>query len=581
MRTTLLPAAAALAALLAALAPSRATAGGWLLRVGGEYAQSDTWAADSGAKTTTPRLDLDLGLNAGGNVGAPGLVDWNADGQYRRTAVDGNASVQQRYSYGLHTTLFGNPSGPASLSGFASRRDDSFSTEGASAGSVVGNSYGGGLTIRGTGARPSIVSNYSYSKDDSNSLGLGVTERTLQSVMAQAAFGASAFSYNTTYRGSFSDGTFVTDNYADHRIELNADATVAPATKLRFNNLFYVRDTSELSAINARQESESAAATLVHTPSDGLQHVGGYSYSRATQHTTTQDVERLDHHLSYSVGGRLPAPEWSLRGSVDASLDESRLNTTVTRTQSQSVTGFVAWRRAGAGSSVELHGGPTVGVLEPEVGGARLGYGATTGVVHSRDASVHTSLAYEVGFNKNIGPDEGWTLTQGATGTADMRVGLASLAASLQLTAERRQTPLFGATGSRAVTGNAIWRLRTTDVTAQLGYQDGTTGRVPGGTGGDGLFIAPAFDSRTAFVLLGAGTSLGRINTRARVRWSTTDLPDRPSFNETQLSGSIDYAYGALRVGIEDTYVVTDVYGGQFRVNQFLVKAYRVFGSRF
>lgn len=588
MRTTL-PAAAVrpglaplLAVLLAAaLAPSRAAAGGWRLQAGGEYAQNDTWAADTGAKTTTPRLDIDLGLNAGGAVVAPGFLDWGVDGTYRRTAVNGSGDVQNRLSYGLHSTLFGDPRGPATLSAFASRRDERFSTEGASAGSTVGNSFGGGLNVRGSGSRPSLVGQYSWSKDDSNSIALGKNDRTLQSLLAQTAFGASTFSYSTSYRGSFSDGTFETDKYADHRVDLNADATVAPATKLRFSNLYYFRDTSAITAINARQEMESATATLVRAPSDGLLHSGTYSYSRATQRTTGLDVERLSHHLGYSVGGKLPAPEWSLRATADASFDENRENAAVQRTQSQSLTGLLAWRRSGEGSIVELHGGPTVGVFEPDGGGARMGYGATTGVLQSRTASVRTSLSYDVGFDKDVGSDQGWSFRQWATGSADMRVGLSSLQGSLQVTAERRQTTLFGSTGSRSVTGTGTWRLRQTDVTAQLGYQDGTSGRIPGGSSGDGLFIAPAYDSRTAYAQLGAGTILGRFVARARVRFGSTDLPDRPAYNETQLYGSLDYSYGALRIGLEDTYVVTDVYGGQYRVNQFLVRAYRVFGSRF
>jgi hypothetical protein len=582
MRTTL-PAAAALAALLAALTPSQAGAGEWLLRVGSEYAQSDTWAVDSGAKTTTPRLDVDLGLNAAGALGAPGVVDWGLVSQYRRTAVDGNASVQDRLSYGLNTTLFGRAGSPLSLTGFATRRDESYSTEGASAGSLLGSSYGGGLLLRGSASRPVLAGQYTYSESDSKSVALGQTHQAVQNVTAQTGFGASTFSYSANYRGAFSDGNFETDKYADHRIELNADAAVADETRLSLANVFYRRDTNALTALNARQESDGTTATVIRAPADGrgLQQVGSYSYSRAMQRTTAQDLERLAHQVSYSLAGRLPAPDWSLRTSVAASVDEARLNGAISRSQAQSLTGILTWRRAADRSVVELHGGPSVGVMEPHGADARLGYGARTGVLHSRNASVRTSLAYDITFNKDLGSEQGWLLLQTATSTADMRVGLATLQGILQLSADRRESPLFGATGSRSVTGTAAWRMRTTAVNAQLGYQDGASGRVPGGSAGDGLFIAPAYDSHTAFAHLGAGTTLGRFLTSARVRFSSTDLPDRPAFTETQVYASVDYGYGALRIGIEDTYVVTDVYGGRFRTNQFLVRAYRIFGSRF
>jgi hypothetical protein len=584
MRTTLsLATALALLALLTLLAPSRAAAtGGWTLRTGAEYGQADTWAVGSGAKTTTPRLDLDLGLNAAGALVGPGVVDWGLASQYRRTAVDGNASVQDRLSYGLNTTLFGSAGSPLSLSGFATRHDDSFSTEGAAAGSLLGVSYGGGFNVRGSASRPVLAGQYSYTHDDSNTVALGQTSRALQTVAAQTGFGASTFSYNASYSGAFSDGSFETDKYADHRIELNADAGVATDTRLRLSNVFYRRDTSALTALNARQESDATSASVINAPPDGhgLQHVGSYSYSRAMQRTTAQDVERLAHQVSYSLAGRLPAPEWSLRGTASANVDETRLNAVVSRSQGQSLAGVLTWRRSVERSVVELHGGPLVGVLEPESGPARLGYGASTGVVHSRNASVRTSLSYDVAFNHDVGVDQGSSLIQTAAGSADMRAGLATLHGSLQLGADRRQSPLFGATGSRSVTGTAAWRMRTTAVSAQLGYQDGTSGRV-GSIGGDGLFIAPAYDSRTAYAHLGAGTTLGRFVTNARIRFSSTDLPDRPRYSETQLYASVDYAYGALRIGLEDTYVVTDVYGGRFRTNQFLVRAYRIFGSRF
>lgn len=575
MRTTL-PLAAALAALLAAPAPARA-AGGYVLRAGAEYQQSDTWAV-SGERSSIPRLDVDLGLNAGGSLGGPGLVDWNTDAQYRRTAVNGDDAVQDRISYGLRSTFFSAPASPAFLSVFASRRDESYSTEGAAAGSVEGNSFGGGLTLRGSGSHPFLSGTYAYAKDDLDSIALGRSSRALQVVQATTGFGASAFSYQASYRGNFSDGTFETDRFADHRIDANADATLAPATRLRLSTLYFTRDTSTLSAISARQEAESVTASVLRTPADGLQQTGGYAYSRGTQVTAASDVERIQHSLNYSAGGQLPAPEWSLRVGGNATFDEDRLGAAVSRSASQSLSAFLAWRRSQAGSSVELHGGPSVGALEPDSGAARFGYGATAGVSHSRSASVQTSFGYDATFNSNIS-DEGWSLVQSANGSALMRLGLASLQGSLQLSDERRQTPLFGASGSRALTALGAWRLRVTDVTLQLGYQDGTSGRLPSGS--DGLFIAPNYDSRTAYAQLSAGTTFARFNGRLRARFSSTDLPDRPAFNETQLAGSLDYAYGALRIAVEDTYVVTEVFGGQHRVNQLMVRAYRVFGSRF
>lgn len=578
MRTTLHLLVAVLA--LAALAPARAAAtGGWQLRAGAEYAQSDTWAP-SGEHDKLPRLQLDLGLVAGGAIVAPGIVDWNATAAYQRAAVNGNDSVQDRLSYGLRSTLLGSPSGPLTLTGYATRRDDQFSTEGASAGSLLGRGYGGDFVLRGGGAKPSLTGRYDYAKDDADSLALGKTERSIQSVGAATVFGSSAFSYNASYRGAFSDGTFETDRYDDHRIDVNASSNVAADTSVRLGSSFYTRTTPQLTAINARQEAESIQASVIRSPLGGLQQSGTYTYGRSLQQTLGTDLERVQHRASYAAGGQLPNPEWALRGSLDGGYEEDRRGTEIARNASQSGTVAVTWRRASADSSTDVGAGPSIGVNEPDHGDAQLGWGAFASVAHSRSGSIQTSFGYSAGFTDNVGPEQGWAFRQAVNGNLGMRMGLASLQATLQGAAERRQSALYGAAASRSLTGIGLWRLRKTDVQLAVGYQDGTAGSLTSGAA-DALFIAPAYDSRSAYAQGTVTTALSVFVASGRVRYTSTSLPDRPAYSETQVGGAVDYAYGALRIGISDTYVVTDVYGGQLRVNQFLVRAYRAFGSRF
>ena len=577
MRTRSHTLAVALLALTLAPLPAAAQ---WTLRAGTEYDRTDTWANQTQA--SIPRLDLDLGLDARGAIAAPGVLDWDANAQWRRTAVDGNADVQNRLAYALRATAFAESGSPLTFGAHARRRDESFTTEGIAAGSLVENAYGGDFLLRADGTHPWLSGTYGYTKSDQDTIAFGKTDRTLQSVTASTGFGGPSFTYNAGYAGNFSEGTFAYDRFNDHRVDADADATMGPRTHLRISEIYYLREPTTSGNVNPQQELNNLRATVNHTSTGGTSHWVTYSYAHATQSTPASDVERTQHSLGYSAGGDLPFPEWSIRAGATAIYDQNQLGTSNTWDAGQQAFALVTWTRNSPGTSVSLRGGPTLGVIEPQNHDAQVAYGATVGVIHSRTAAATTSLSYDLSYDQNLGATRGWGFRQQASGSADMHIGLGVLRGSLIASADRRETDLFGATASRTLAATASFRVRVSELLFQAGRQDGTLGALPSNSLGDGIFVAPAFNSHSWYVILGGNSQLTRyLTVRGHLRHTSTDVPDRPVLNEEEAQAALDLGYGALRIALEETYVITEVPGGQVRTNQVFLRAYRTFGSRF
>ena len=334
--------------------------------------------------------------------------------------------------------------------------------------------------------------------------------------------------------------------------------------------------------MNPRQELNNFRATVNHTSSGGTAYSTTYGYAHATQATPTTDIERTQHSLGYTMGGDLPFPEWSIRAGASAAYNQNQVGTTNTWDAGQQVFALLTWTRTHPGASVSIHGGPTVGVLEPQGLNAQVAYGATAGVIHTRTAAATTSLSYDISYDQNLGATRGWGFRQQASGSADMHLGLGVLRGTLLASADRRETDLFGATASRTLAATASFRVRVSELLLQAGRQDGTLGALPSNSLGDGIFVAPAFNSHSWYVVLGGNTQLTRyLTARGRLRHTSTDQPDRPVLNEDEAQAALDLGYGALRIALEETYVITEVPGGQVRVNQVFLRAYRTFGSRF
>jgi hypothetical protein len=293
-------------------------------------------------------------------------------------------------------------------------------------------------------------------------------------------------------------------------------------------------------------------------------------------------VERALHRLSYGVSRDLPSPEWKVRGTLALSLSDDRVGTTSERTVGQALTTTLFWRRTRGDGYFEVRGGPLVGALEPAHGDPEVGYGGTAGVTALRSSTANTQLTYDVTYARNMPGARGWAFSQAAMGSADLRLGVGILRGTLQATGERRESVLLGPGASRSASAQASYLVRRSEVAAQAGLQDGFSAIPSREVTGDGLFIGPAYDSHSWFAALTASTRPWTyVLLRGRLRHTVRDLPDRPALSESEAFAAVELTYGALRLALEETYVISEIPTGTVRLNQVFIKAYRAFGSRF
>jgi hypothetical protein len=568
------------AAALAAALGGRADALTWAGLAGVDYQRLDT-ASPTGT-AAFPRLDVNLALDASGFT--PDVVTWTAGVGYRRITVSqsGLGDVRDEITYQLRSSVFTNPRSAVSVDVNALRSTQNESTEGVSATHYLVNSYGGEVRLNAM-ERPFLTAGYSFAGSTSDNPLLGTIERDIHTVTGTIGHGSSSYTYRGSYRLNRSEGTYPLDRYDDHRVDVLADALVSQDSKLSLNDTYYVRLPRDEIVPTPRIETNQLLASYRanHGPLDA--ETATYSYARGVRtFAGTPDVERATHSLALMADRGLGAPEWRVRGSLQLSYDDDRIGGVPERTEGESLTVLAFWRREAAGGSrTELHAGPTVGLLQGPGSGSRTGYGGTGGGYVNREVgAVQTFASYDFTYGRDVNAEPGWTMTQTALGSASGRLALGTLRGSLQLVAQRRDSPIFGGSASRTVNVMSTYGWRTHELSLQATLQDGADGTVQGVK--DGLFLPPAYDSRQRSVLLGAATSPWPfLAMRARVRYALTDLPDRPSLDEKEVFGAIEYLYGALRIGIEDRYVIAAAPGGQTRFNQVFVRAYRAFGSRF
>jgi hypothetical protein len=551
----------------------------WTGQVGVDYQRLDTETVSGNA--SNPRLDLNLNLDATGIT--PDVVSWSAGVGYRRlaTSQDRVDAVRDDVTYQLRSSLFTHPRSAVSVDLSALRSNQSDASEGVSATQYHVTTYGGELRLNAI-ERPFLTAGYMFSGSTSENPLLGTVDRNVQTFAGSMGHGASSYTYRGSYRLNRSDGTFALDNYDDHRVDLLADARISDGAKLSLSDTYYLRAPRDETTPSPRSESNQLLASVRTFDATRDAQMLNYGYGRAVRtFAGSPDIERTAHTLGYVLDRGLPAPEFRLRGTVQLSYVDDRIGGVPQRTGGESLTVVSFWTRERGGSRTELHAGPTVALLHPGDGATRTGYGGTAGGYANREVgAVQTFASYDISYASDVNAEAGWTLNQTAMGTASGRLALGTLRGSLQLTAQRRESPLFGGSAARAITLLTSYGWATHELSLQASVQDGADGSVQGAK--DGLFLPPGYDSRLRSAVFGATTAPWPFLTlRARARYGLTELPDRPSLDEKELFAAIEYVYGSLRIALEDRYVIAGTEVGQTRFNQVFVRAYRAFGTRY
>lgn len=596
MRTRAHRAAAALAAAATLLAPAAAAAFRWEGRLGLEYRNDAQWVRTQ-PRADAARLDVDTALSLRGAFPRPGVFDWEASGGYRAVRADSDTAGRDdhdRLIYGVRTTVFGNPRSPFTASAFARRTVEDYTVESGS-GDYELNSAGGTLRFASR-AGPSLDAGYEYSDLANGTPDGRLTHRYIHAVNATAAQRTASSLSNVGYNGQFSEGTFANDNFDEHRVTATSHIRLGVSTTSDVIGGWYRRDPTAPGPFNVGQELSTFSGILQHsydTERDpqalgrgtSRRHQGSYQYAHGLQRGAAGDQERTLQRLAYLLDRAITGQPWRVRVEGSATYNELRLAGTRDRTAGQNVTALAFWRRATELHLVELHAGPSLGLLERMPGDpaerdeTRLGGGAEAGLRLRRTRPTLTlGGEYTATWSRDLGL-EGTRVHQVAAASAEAPAGLAVIVGRISADDDRFDGP--GASASRSFTAQVDYRRRQGSVSLLGSLSDGVAGALRDPFGG-GTFLAPSYDVHTASALLTGTLHLHHtLSSFANARYAMNDYPDRPVLDEWGVGGGLVWSVGALRISVEDRYVVAETEAGERRVNQVWVRAYRVFGGGF
>jgi len=569
----------ALAAVLGALAPAAGAAQEWQLRVGGDYRRTDEWSVD-GSRVRYPQFDLDLGLVYAGFLSRPDVLSYSLDASYHllSSSVNGGAHQQDNNLNILaQAAFFQDPRSPVGGAVHYQHLYDDFTGVGAGGGTRTGNAVGADARLE-VPDRPWLHLGYEHADYQLHTALTGNSSQVLQTLTGGTSFGSSAFGFQAAYLGHFSTGTYASDNADDHRVDLSSNVTLAPQWRFRLSDTFFLRTPTLSSQYNPHQESNflTAAVQEVAKVGEDFQQ-GTYLSGRVLGTSPVLSVEQTQQTLGYSILRTLPDPVWRIRVDASASMGESRNGDVRERTGAESLSATAYWRRAAGQNFVELRAGPSLGLLQATGASPTFGYGGLGGFTGGRAfGAVVVNGNYELRYSNDLGM-QGWVLGQQATLGATGPLGGGDLSGQLAASSDRRESTLYGSTATRTITATATYRWLRSQAELQFLLSDGGQG-----VSGDGLFVPTGYDSRTTTTTLNASTLVWRYFTlRGRLRYTVTDLPDRPAVTDEEAYGAIELAYGSLRILLEDRYLISEVPGGTAKVNQLFIRLDRLFGSRY
>lgn len=547
------------------------------------YQRNEYWL--QGDHATLPYLDLEGALNGRGSLAAPGVLDWSAGLQYQRlrSEIVNATSTTSALGYRARLGVLDERTSPYSLQLDAARVNTDFST------SSLGDLHTGirHATTYGVSAaylapeRPSLT--LGLGRSEMTDRGLGVDAfRDAWTLAARSTHGTPTYTYSVDYQGILSDGTYAWDQGDSHHVSTNASAHVTRDGEASVIHNYYLRVPTRDAAGNPRYELNllSGSYRLAPSPST-VSHTAGYQFGHSIVTDPGQpDRERTQQAATYVVE-HTPSAAWRLQWTGQAAFATDRLGDVEARSAGESVGLRTYWYDRSGPRSLELHGGPALGALQPSDGGARLAYGALAGARADWYAGAsQASAAYDAEYRRNLDAIEGWAFRQTITASGGWRMtSELNGRALLTVSAGRASSPLFGGTATRSVHLTLGSRWRRYDLSARAGVTSGITG-VGAAATGDGLLFAP-YDSHSRDASLTATATLsGGLSALLDARVLQSDFPDRPSQDERGLRGALQYRFGALALALEDTYTVTHAVQQTRRWNLVLVRVSRYFGSR-
>jgi hypothetical protein len=568
----------------AALAPLAAPAVDWTARLGADYTRTTTWS-DGQETLSSPRLDLDLDLDARGFLYQPQVFDWALAGRYQRTAVTvgGADTVRDNLDFRGSAGIFRKPGSPLRLELTADRSVSDYSVSGPGGESKLVQMTFGGTAQLIPKDRPSLTLGYTWSGMESSGEVFSGATRTIQSITASTSMGPGPFTVTAGYAANLSEGTYASDNFAVHRANIDGRARIDAKTSAQISDAYYLRVPDVAGVVNPRQELNYFSGMFAWD-GEGLdsRHVA-YRYTHALQTGgTALDTERANQRIEF-VDQSTWGTEWRLRSRASVAMGQDRVGGTELRSTAETVGTALYWNRRTPEGGLSIHGGPSASFFQPEDDSDRFGFGLAAGAAWNRRLAPFTVRAqYDANYSSDLDAVAGWSLSQTATGSADRAVGMGHFTADVRATSHAGDHPLLGPSANRQLELGSRYAWRTYAGHARFILASNMHGTIDESLGSDGLFIPPGYDSHSRTLAIGgSATFLRYYNLSANARYTSNVLPDRPDRDETEVRGRFEWAYGALRFALEDRYIRSQTNSGTFSRNLVMVSVFRVFGSRY
>jgi hypothetical protein len=492
-----------LAAVLAAglLAPALA----FPLELGGHlgltYLRTDTWV-ERAARSTTPSLDLDLGLTASGDLQSRELAVWRLEASWRRfeQEADGQRSNLSNALYFVgRATLFSSRRSPFTLSLDGSRSFTRFSSTGALTvtGDTVIQSYGAVASVRAAG-RPTLTLGYRFNDTESTTVGLAPHTRTTHFLSAATGVGSTSFTLSGSYAGELSDGSFTTDRQDTHRVAVSAIAPLDAGTELFLEEQYLVTRPTSLLAVGAlEQESSFFRALGRNSGNFGDRHLMSYSYGRLLSQSAASPLAVSTRQaLRYEGDLLLTSPTLFTRWTLDASLNQARSGTTALDSSGETLGVQLWWRRPGDRTLYEVAAGPQVGFFQSGTAGDSTGYGVSALLRASQPwGDQATALSYRLGWATDLFGTKGSTLRQDLSASVGGGLLDGRYSASVSAGAFKSSCPVFGDGAGRSISLYLGGTFRDLVLDGSASVEQGMEGSTPRDFVSDGLFIPAPFDT--------------------------------------------------------------------------------------
>ncbi len=489
--------------------------------------------------------------------------------------------------------MLNHDASPLKLNVYAARADSRVDNKlvGTQVGDQTSKNYGANVALVGAGT-PSLVLGVNHREETQTMDAVLDHNRSVNGVSASITSGGAPFSLAASYRGEWSGGSYVSDDYQSHSADVIGVARFDNDADLVVSDVYYRRVPTSTGAGAYGSEVNSFAASFRNGYTPGRKWTLRYRDVRATTTLDANTDQTLSNSLQYTQDHRLPAPEYFLRGSADFSTSSQQRTGDGSLSATGATLGLQLWWYHDVSTDktiapgvkeswlYELAGGPLIAYLDPSGGPVNVGYGANAhGRIGIPLGPRRLNGIYDVVYGTNLYALSGWSLTQTGNVTMTGPAGVGSYDVGLALAASRLSSPVFGESASRSVTARANYRRGRYSFLGQAQLMNGT---LPGTSSfvGDGLFIPTGFDTRQVSVLGQAAVGLSSgLSAHVDGRFSESAGPGQPSSTGWDAFAGVAYRYAAFDVSIDEHISWYEAPGGMYSRNMIFFRISRSIGS--